>query len=158
MWMAIVGPPIDRSDNPRNGETNRSWDEHLEFPWGLEGVSSQHGSTLIYHTSYGKKMKQYEILHCNGLVVFSTKPTLVLKEAADFMFSMKQPWLFLCKPAVPGLEVPEPGNTPPVCLLFTTLSSYLPIWVAWTCLYTTLLMYQIDLGWVAARHSIRQAV
>jgi hypothetical protein len=68
-------------------------------------------------------MKQYEILHCNGLVVFSTKPTLVLKEAADFMFSMKQPWLFLCKPAVPGLEVPEPGNTPPVCLLFTTLSS-----------------------------------
>ena len=36
--------------------------------------------------------------NCNGLVVFSTKPTLILKEAADFMFSMKQPWLFLCKP------------------------------------------------------------
>ena len=30
---------------------------------------------------------------------------------------------------------------------------YLPRWVAWTCLYKTLLMYQVDSGWVAARHS-----
>ena len=30
---------------------------------------------------------------------------------------------------------------------------YLPRWVAWTCLYKTLLMHQVDSGWVAARHS-----
>ena len=31
--------------------------------------------------------------NCNGLDVFYTKPTLVLKETADLMCSMKQPWL-----------------------------------------------------------------
>ena len=59
--------------------------------------------------------------NCTGLDVFSTKPTLVVKEAADLMCSMKQSWFSFF--SIPGLEVPEPGNRPPVYLLSTTLSS-----------------------------------
>ena len=92
------------------------------------------------------EMKQYEILHCMGWSYFPQSRHWSSKKLLISCFQWSNHGYSSVNLLCLVLKYKN-QETRHQCVC------YLPRWVAWTCLYKTLLMHQVDSGWVAARHS-----